>query len=85
MRPALVAALLLSLAPVARPFGDAVASYTVTFDVVLDGRVTLDLLVAETRYRGPFGEYSGTLRPSDGPEVDLSGAFGMGEDFHLRT
>lgn len=55
------------------------------FDVVLDGRVTVNALIAESRYRGPFGDFSGTLKPEGGPEVTLDGAFGMGEQFYLRT
>lgn len=64
---------------------DADGRVDVRFDVVLDGRVSLNALIVESRYRGPFGEVSGTITRADGTPVDLTGAFGMAEDFYLRT
>ncbi len=56
----------------------------VRFDVQLDARLELNLLIIESRYRGPFGRFSGTIVDDDGDAVDLLGLFGMGEDFYLR-
>ena len=56
----------------------------VRFRVEMDGRVELNLLVVESRYRGPFGHFEGTLRSLDGEELCVDGYFGMGEAFFLR-
>lgn len=55
-----------------------------TFTPRVEGRVDLNLLVVESRYRGPFGTFSGTLRSEDGASMDCEGMFGMGEKFYLR-
>lgn len=57
----------------------------VRFHVEVDGRVTLNLGLIESRYRGPFGSFEGKLRSFDGEELVVDGMFGMGEDFHLKA
>lgn len=47
-------------------------------------KIDLSLGPIRTRYRAPFGAFSGHIL--DGAtQVDLDGAFGMTEDFYLRT
>src|SRR5690606_19439268 len=54
------------------------------FVIEVDGRVQVDALVVESRYRGPFGRVRGSIRGAGGERVELDGLFGMGEDFYLR-
>lgn len=63
---------------------DRAGMVDLTFTPVVDGRVDLNLLVVESRYRGPFGTFSGRLRSEDGVEMVCDGMFGMGEKFYLR-
>jgi hypothetical protein len=62
---------------------DDAGEVEVDFIVELDGRVRVNALVMESRYRGPFGQVRGRLR-GGGEVVDVGGMFGMGEDFYLR-
>lgn len=55
-----------------------------SFDIETDSRLDINALVVRSKYRGPFGRLSGTLRPEGGPEVELESLFGMGEEFYLR-
>jgi hypothetical protein len=56
----------------------------VTFTVEVDGRVDINALILRSRYRGPFGTFSGTIVDDAGEPVVLDGMFGMGEDFYVR-
>ncbi len=56
----------------------------VDFEIELDGHVRVNALIAESRYRGPFGAVRGRLRGPGGELVRVDGMFGMGEDFYLR-
>jgi len=55
------------------------------FDVTLDARVNVNLLVIRSRYRGPFGRFSGSILGPRGESISCDGLFGMGERFYLRT
>ena len=55
-----------------------------TFVVVIDGRVDINALVMRSKYRGPFGEFSGHIEVPDGPRFEADRVFGMAEDFYLR-
>ena len=55
------------------------------FEVEMDGRVDINALVVQSRYRGPFGRLSGTVSTADGPEIRMDGAFAMGEKFWLKA
>lgn len=55
------------------------------FRVEVDGRVDMNLGLIESRYRGPFGTFEGTLRSFSGETLDCDGLFGMGEDFYLKV
>jgi hypothetical protein len=57
----------------------------VTFTVELDGRYEVNALIIKSKYRGPFGRFSGTVTAHDGTVVSLDGLFGMGEAFYLRA
>lgn len=63
---------------------DAEGKVAVDFEIELDGYVRVNALIAESRYRGPFGSVRGTLELSDGERIRVDGMFGMAEDFHLR-
>jgi len=63
---------------------DQAGEVEVDFVVELDGRVRVNALVVESRYRGPFGQVRGSIRAADGERVNLGGMFGMGEEFYLR-
>lgn len=56
----------------------------VLFTPSVPGDVRVNALVIESRYRGPFGNIEGHLAPFGLPELELSGWFGMGEEFYLR-
>jgi hypothetical protein len=65
---------------------DADGGSEVEVDLVieLDGHVRVNAVIAESRYRGPFGQVRGGIRGPSGERVVLDGMFGMGEDFYLR-
>lgn len=48
-------------------------------------KVDINLLVLRSKYRGPFGRFSGTIRDHRGEAHCLDDAFGMCEDFYLRA
>ncbi len=64
---------------------DELGRVDATFTIELDGRVDLNALIVESRYRGPFGYFSGYVQTGGGDRVSLDGMFGMGEKFYLRT
>jgi hypothetical protein len=45
----------------------------------------INALVIESRYEGPYGYISGTIKPNGLPSVEIDHMFGMGEDFYLRS
>jgi hypothetical protein len=47
--------------------------------------VDVNALVIRSKYRGPFGAFSGRIRPEGGEELVVDGFFGMCENFYLRT
>lgn len=57
----------------------------VTFEPTVPGDVKLNALVIESRYRGPFGRFTGRLEPDGLDPITLDGWFGMGEEFWLRV
>lgn len=54
------------------------------FTPTVPGDVRLNALVIESRYRGPFGRFSGRLSPEGVEPIEVDGWFGMGEEFWLR-
>lgn len=54
------------------------------FDPTVPGDVRLNALVIESRYRGPFGRFSGRLEAEGLEAIAVEGWFGMGEEFWLR-
>ena len=64
---------------------DANGRVAIDFDVLVDGRVDINALVLKSKYRGPFGRFSGSVKLDDGTSVDIPGVFGMGEDFELHV
>jgi hypothetical protein len=56
----------------------------VTFEPTVPGDVKVNALVVESRYRGPFGTFTGRLEPEGLEPIVVDGWFGMGEDFWLR-
>lgn len=57
----------------------------VVFEPTVPGDVKMNALVIESRYRGPFGRFSGRLDPEGLAPVSVDGWFGMGEEFWLRV
>jgi hypothetical protein len=55
-----------------------------TFEPTVPGDVRVNALIVESRYRGPFGTFTGRLAPEGMDPIAVDGWFGMGEDFHLR-
>ena len=47
--------------------------------------VDLDACLLVSRYRAPFGVFSGRLRTADGQEIEVADYFGMCEDFYIRS
>ncbi len=64
---------------------DADGQVNIRFEVMAEGKVDINALVIRSKYRGPFGEFRGTLRTITGKEVVIDGLFGMGERFYLRA
>jgi hypothetical protein len=54
------------------------------FEPSVPGDVNVNVLVVHSRYRGPFGHFTGRLAPDGLPPITVDHWFGMGEDFHLR-
>lgn len=54
------------------------------FTPTVPGDVRVQAVVVESRYRGPFGVFTGRLAPAGLPTIELDGWFGMGEEFWLR-
>ncbi|MCB9640044.1 MAG: DUF2804 domain-containing protein [Myxococcales bacterium] len=46
--------------------------------------VNLNLLFLRSRYRGPFGAFTGSIYDNDGQKHDVEAWFGMCEEFYLR-
>ncbi len=65
-------------------FRDRDGRVDVTFEPTVPGDVRVQAVIVESRYRGPFGNFSGRLEPDGLPPISVDGWFGMGEDFHLR-
>lgn len=63
---------------------DAHGQVAVDFKVEVEGNVDINAVVIRSKYRGPFGTFSGYVAAKDGPRVPVDGIFGMGEDFYLR-
>ena len=57
----------------------------VSFEPTVPGDVAMNALVIESRYRGPFGRFTGRLDPEGLEPIALDGWFGMGEEFWLRA
>lgn len=47
--------------------------------------VDVNALVIRSRYRAPFGAFSGRIRPEGSETLAVDGFFGMCENFYLRT
>jgi hypothetical protein len=56
-----------------------------TFQPEVVRSVDVNALVIRSKYRAPFGSFSGRIRPEDGEEASVDGYFGMCENFYLRT
>jgi len=56
----------------------------VVFTPTVPGDVRVQAVVVESRYRGPFGTFTGTLAPAGLERIELRDWFGMGEEFWLR-
>ena len=57
----------------------------VRFEVEAKGDLFMNLLLVESRYMGPIGNFSGSLRSPDGATLVVDGMFGMGERFWLKS
>lgn len=56
----------------------------VRFTPTVAGDVKINAVVVESRYRGPFGTFSGKVEPEGLAPFTVDGMFGMGEEFWLR-
>ena len=57
----------------------------VDFRLAQNDDVRINALVLESRYRGPYGRFSGHIVDDEDNAIDVSCCLGMGEDFYLRT
>lgn len=64
---------------------DAEERVDVVFALAQNENVNINALVLESRYRGPYGKFSGHMVSDSGVKVDVGTCLGMGEDFYLRT
>ena len=58
---------------------DETGTIDVRFDIEMPSRVDVSAVVLRSRYSGPFGGIRGRIG-----DHDVTGLFGMGEDFYLR-
>lgn len=65
-------------------FRDRDGRVDVRFEPTVPGDVHVNAIVVESRYRGPFGTFAGTIEPEGMAPIRVDGWFGMGEEFHLR-
>jgi hypothetical protein len=63
---------------------DAEGRVDVAFEPSVPGDVRVNALIVESRYRGPFGTFYGTLEAEGFERISIDGMFGMGEEFWLR-
>lgn len=56
----------------------------ITFRPVFENPLKLNLLAIKTDYYGPFGSYTGSIRPGSGKRISVNGFFGMGEKKFFR-
>lgn len=63
---------------------DQAGRVDLTFEPTVPGDVAVNALIVKSKYRGPFGTFSGRLEPEGLPPLSVDGWFGMGEDFWLR-
>ena len=63
---------------------DPTGQVDITFHPEVAHSIDLNVLVMRSRYRGPYGRTTGTLRLNDGQTIDVGSCFGMAEDFYLR-
>jgi hypothetical protein len=64
---------------------DSEGRVDLTFQPEVVRTVDVNALVIRSKYRGPFGAFTGRIRPKDGEEASVDGYFGMCENFYLRT
>jgi len=57
----------------------------VDFELAKNEDLRINAFVLESRYRGPYGRFSGHIVDDDGTTTDIGCCLGMGEDFYLRT
>ncbi len=57
----------------------------VDFHLALNDDVRINAVILESRYRGPYGRFSGHIVDDDNNSIDVGCCLGMGEDFYLRT
>jgi hypothetical protein len=63
---------------------DAAGRVDVRFTPTVPGDVKINAVVVESRYRGPFGTFTGRVEPEGLDGFSVDGMFGMGEEFWLR-
>lgn len=56
----------------------------IAFRPVFENPLKLNLVAIKTDYYGPFGSFTGAIRPASGPKVSIDGFFGMGEQKYFR-
>lgn len=47
--------------------------------------INMNLLILRSRYRGPYGSFSGHIVDSENNDVNIGHCFGVAEDFYLRA
>lgn len=56
-----------------------------TFHPETNRNLNVNLLVLQSRYRSPYGYFTGTIVDQDGHHWPINNLFGMVEDFYLRA
>ena len=57
----------------------------VSFHPEVERKVDVNALVMRSRYRGPFGRFSGHIVDDRGQRISVDDCYGMSEDFYLRA
>ena len=47
--------------------------------------IDINAIILRSRYRGPYGRFTGQITDTDGHRIDIGHCFGMAEDFYLRA
>ncbi|MBI9091342.1 MAG: DUF2804 domain-containing protein [Desulfobacterium sp.] len=64
---------------------DSYGRVDIEFTPEIEGKVDINALLFKTKYRAPYGRFSGFITDDDGNRVSFDQFYGMGEDKYIRS